>query len=191
MNILKRPIILIILALLIGAGAMWFFMGNHYSHNMHDHEMGADGNMIHDEVNMPGLIGTNTTDDEVNELRALFTNHSEITRSVENLPNGIKTITETENADLRDKLVSHAVGMIRRLEKNLDPEIPIQSPTLTPIFEDGTSITTEIEMTDKGIAVIQTSDNPETVAALQKHAAEVSDLAERGMQAVHEQMMGN
>jgi hypothetical protein len=35
----------------------------------------------------------------------------------------------------------------------------------------------------------KTSDDEEVVAALQKHAMEVSDLADRGMAAVHEQMM--
>ena len=50
-------------------------------------------------------------------------------------------------------------------------------------------IETDIDLTDKGLIVIQTSSNTEVVKALQKHALEVSDLAERGMAAVHEQMM--
>ena len=37
--------------------------------------------------------------------------------------------------------------------------------------------------------VVQTSTDPEVVAALQIHAAEVSDMSARGMQAVHEMMM--
>ncbi|MEZ5799358.1 MAG: hypothetical protein R3D29_01200 [Nitratireductor sp.] len=44
-------------------------------------------------------------------------------------------------------------------------------------------------MNDEGIVVVQTSDDPEVVAALHTHAAEVSAMAERGMQAVHEMMM--
>jgi len=38
-------------------------------------------------------------------------------------------------------------------------------------------------------AVTQTSDDAEVVAALHKHAAEVSDMALRGMDAVHDRMM--
>ena len=53
--------------------------------------------MVHDEVNMPMLNGNDTEDYEVEELRQLFNNHSDIIRSVEILPNGIKTITETKN----------------------------------------------------------------------------------------------
>jgi hypothetical protein len=36
--------------------------------------------------------------------------------------------------------------------------------------------------------ITQTSKNPELVEALQKHAAEVTAMADRGMQAVHEMM---
>ena len=62
----------------------------------------------------------------------------------------------------------------------------IQSPTLDAIFEVYDRIDTEIELTDTGIAVIQTSDNPDVVSLLQTHAAEVSDMSDRGMVAVHE-----
>ena len=44
-------------------------------------------------------------------------------------------------------------------------------------------------MTDEGIVVVQTSDDPDVVKALQTHAGEVSDMVERGMEAVHESMM--
>ena len=50
-------------------------------------------------------------------------------------------------------------------------------------------VRSEIEVTDEGIVVVQTSDNPELVIGLQVHATEVSDMADRGMAAVHEMMM--
>ena len=46
--------------------------------------------MQHDEANMPMLNGVDTTESEVSELKALFQNHKNITRSVELLPNGVK-----------------------------------------------------------------------------------------------------
>ena len=49
-------------------------------------------------------------------------------------------------------------------------------------------IDTEIELTNTGVKVTQTSANPEVVKLLQTHAAEVSDMSKRGMQAVHERM---
>ncbi|MEK9901594.1 MAG: hypothetical protein VW516_12695, partial [Rhodospirillaceae bacterium] len=86
-------------------------------------------------------------------------------------------------------VVSHVVGMIGRVEDGRDPQVFIQSPTLDILFERREKIATTIETTDEGIVVVQTSDDPEVVAALQTHAAEVSDMVDRGMQAVHEAMM--
>ena len=86
-------------------------------------------------------------------------------------------------------IASHVVGMINRVEEGRDPQIFIQSPTLDIFFERRDRIETQIEMTDRGIEIVQTSDDPEVVAALHKHAGEVSAMADRGMAAVHEMMM--
>ncbi len=168
-------------ALLIGFGAF----GYHISMGGGAH---FGGHIQHDEVNMPMLHGADTTVQEVDEMKALFRQHKDIRRVVEFLPNGIVTITETDNEDLRGLLVGHVAGMTTRVEDGRDPQVPIQSPTLSLLFERGHLITTELDMTDTGVKVTQTSTDPMVVAALQKHAAEVSDLAARGMVAVHEQM---
>ena len=171
----------------LGFAASQFMSMQHYVGHMQDEA--ATGAMQHDEVNMPMLNGVDTTESEVSELKALFQNHKDITRSVELLPNGIKTLTETKDEELRAALVGHSAGMITRVEQGKNPQIPIQSLTLKTLFEGRNTIVTEIEITDYGIAIIQTSTDPKVVAALQEHALEVSNLAERGMEAVHEKMM--
>jgi hypothetical protein len=160
-------------------------MAHHGTENGHM----MQGGMMHDEENMPMLNGVNTTEQEVDDLKALFKNHLAINRRVEMLPNGIKTVTESDDEVIRTALVNHVAGMINRVEVGDNPQIPIQSAMLTPIFDGGQTITTEINATETGVEVIQTSTDPVVVEALQKHATEVSDLAARGMQAVHEQMM--
>ena len=85
-------------------------------------------------------------------------------------------------------VTSHVIGMIDRVDMGRDPVVIIQSPTLDILFERRASIVTEMDVTDEGIVVIQTSDDPEVVAALHTHAAEVSAMVERGMEAVHEMM---
>jgi glycine cleavage system regulatory protein len=104
------------------------------------------------------------------------------------LPNGIKTVTETDNIALRAQLVSHVVLMLARVDTQRDPEVVIQSPSLTQIFQNSHAIDTEVEMSDKGVVVTQTSTDPMVVQLLQTHAAEVSDMSARGMQAVHQRM---
>ena len=78
--------------------------------------------------------------------------------------------------------------MIDRVDTGRDPKVRIQSPTLDIIFARRDRLQTQIDLTDTGVVVVQTSDDPELVAALQTHAAEVSDMAARGMHAVHEAM---
>lgn len=186
------------LAVALGAGGTYVAMsGTGYKHTGHGgghnmsggmHGHGADGTG-HDEVNMPGLIGENASAQESAEIATLFRSFDTITREVENLPNGIRTITRSSNPDVANALISHTVGMIDRVDQSDDPKIRIQSPTLDIFFLRGKEITSDIQVMDDGVIVVQTADDPDIVAALQKHAAEVTAMADRGMQAVHEMMM--
>ena len=146
------------------------------------------GQHIHDEVNMPGLQGKDTTQQEVSDLKEIFRSHKGISRDVTNISNGIITTTEAEDETLREAIVSHVSMMVTRLQEGKNPEVIIQSPTLDALFEVYDEIETEIELTESGVKVIQTSANPTVVGLLQTHAAEVSDMSKRGMQAVHERM---
>jgi hypothetical protein len=152
---------------------------------MHDHGAGAGA---HDEVNMPGLKGLNATAEESAELAVMFRNFETLTRKVTNLPNGIRTVTSSSNPEVMASLVSHVSGMIGRVETGDDPKIMIQSPTLDIFFARGKGITSDIQVTDEGIVVVQTATDPEIITALHVHAAEVSEMAARGMQAVHDMM---
>ncbi len=149
---------------------------------------GADGTG-HDEVNMPGLQGLNATPEESADLALMFRNFPTIYREAENLPNGIRTVTWSDDPQVMEALTRHVTGMIARVEAGDDPQIFIQSPTLDIFFARYEGLETDIEITEDGIEVLQTSDDPELVAAMHTHAAEVSDMADRGMQAVHEMMM--
>ena len=153
---------------------------------MHGH--GADGTG-HDMVNMPGLQGVNATAEESAELAVMFRNFRTFSREVTNLPDGIRTVTRSSDPAVMEVLISHVTGMIARVEAGDDPQVFIQSPTLDIFFARGDRIETDIEVTDDGIVVVQTSDDPEVVSALHTHAAEVSAMAAEGMQAVHEMMM--
>lgn len=170
-----------------GTGQGMHGHGQGHGHGM-GHGHGADGTG-HDEVTMPGLRGLNATPEESAEIAMLFRNFRSLGREVETLPNGIRTTTRSSDPAVMEALVSHVVGMIARVEARDDPQIFIQSPTLDIFFARGDRIATEIEITEAGIVVVQTSDDPELVAAMQTHAAEVTDMAERGMAAVHEAMM--
>lgn len=159
-------------------------------HGQNMHGTGGHGGMHeHDEVNMPGLRGDNATPRESAELALMFRKFETLSREVENLPNGIRTVTRSSDPEVMDALISHAVVMIERVAQKDDPKIRIQSPTLDVFFLRGDEITSQVEVTDEGLVVVQTSDNPTLVEALHVHAAEVTAMADRGMAAVHEAMM--
>jgi hypothetical protein len=69
--------------------------------------------------------------------------------------------------------------------------LPIESPALRTILRNGDKVRSTVQTTANGAIVTQTSVDPDTVRALQEHAAEVSDLVQRGMVAIHEAMMRN
>jgi hypothetical protein len=177
-----------------GHGSRGMGMG----HGMHGH-MGQGmrgtgpgmGRMGRGGMGMMGMGHGSATRAERGEIHEMLFNHDRIKRTVTNLPNGIRTVTESDDPELAATIASHVAGMGKRVQEGRDPDLPIQSPTLKIIFRNKDKIKTRYEATPKGIIVTQTSDDSETVAALQKHAAEVSDLVRRGMAAAHETMMRN
>ena len=142
---------------------------------MHESHHGSHGTHKHDEVNMPGLQGKDTTEAEVNDLKNIFKNHKKIKREVVNIENGIKTITESKDEKVRQSIIDHVTMMVTRMQEGKNPEVMIQSPTLTKLFDYYQEIDTEIELSDDGIALIQTSKNPKVVELLQKHASEINE----------------
>jgi hypothetical protein len=152
---------------------------------------GMHGQMGRGRMSMMGMGHGSATTSEMGEIHSMLFNHDSIKRTVTNLPNGIRTVTESDNPEMAATIASHVAGMGKRVKEGRDPDLPIQSQTLKIIFKNRDKITTTYESIPKGVVVLQTSDDSETVAALQKHAAEVTDLANRGMVAAHETMMKN
>ncbi len=142
----------------------------------------------------PGMMGMAHDEATMSQLQVIHTmlvNHDRITRTVTNLPNGIRTVTESDDSALAAQIKTHVADMGKRVGAGDDPGLPIESEALHAIFRDKDKIRTSYETTAKGIAVVQTSDDPNTVAALQTHAGEVTDLVQGGMAALQTAMMKN
>ena len=140
-------------------------------------------------MGMMGMAHDERTQAQLQVIHTMYVNHDRIKRTVENLPNGIRTVTESDDSELADLIKKHVAEMGNRVGAGDDPGLPIESNSLHAIFRYKDRIKTSYETTDKGIAVLQTSDDPQTVAALQKHASEVSDFVQEGMNALHTAMM--
>jgi hypothetical protein len=142
----------------------------------------------------PGMMGM-THDSATMALamasHQLVMDHDRIKRTVTNLSNGVRTVTESDDPRVAALIKDHVATTVQRVAKGDDPGLPMETPALHAIFGKNDRIRTTTETTAKGVVVVQTSDDSAAVAALQKHAAEVSGLVEGGMTALHASMMKN
>lgn len=115
-------------------------------------------------------------------VHEMLAGHDKIKRTVENLPDGIRTVTESEDPQVAQAIKAHVGSMEQRLKEGRI--FNLFSPTLPVLFDNKDRIRTRVEATEKGSVVTQTSADAKVVAALQAHAVEVSELARDGMAAM-------
>ncbi|HEY7743478.1 MAG TPA: hypothetical protein VIA19_10580, partial [Burkholderiales bacterium] len=152
-----------------------------------DHGPGAGGHGP-----MAGPVGMLTTQDtgsaaDMGLVHDLLMNHTRIQRTVTNLPDGIRTVTESDDPQVAQTIKAHVASMSQRLKDGR--EFNIFSPTLPVLFENRDKIHSVVELTEKGAIVTRTSTDAKVVAALQGHAAEVNELVQGGMFAMMRGMM--
>jgi hypothetical protein len=124
--------------------------------------------------------------DDMHLVHAMLVDNTKIKRTIENLPDGIRTVTESDDLAVARAIKAHVASMEKRL--NEGRLFNLFSPTLPVLFENKDKIKTAVEMTDKGAVVTQTSADGKVVTALQAHALEVSELAREGMVAMMRNM---
>lgn len=169
----------------IGPGMMGG-MGRGMMHGM-DHGAAAG-----DHGPMAGAVGMLTRQDagssaDMGLVHDLLMNHTKIRRTVTNLPDGIKTVTESDDPQVVQTIKAHVASTSQRLKDGR--EFNIFSSTLPVLFENRDKIKSVVEVTEKGSVVTRTSTDAKVVAALQGHAAEVTELAQEGPVAMMRGMM--
>lgn len=139
----------------------------------------------------PGPMAARTQPDDafaadMRLVRDLVHNHQLISRKVTNLPNGIRTVTESDDPRIAQAIKAHVASMTQRLSEGR--EFNLFSRTIPVLFENRDKIETAVETTEKGTVVTQTSADGNVVAALQAHATEVDELVREGMVAMMRNM---
>jgi hypothetical protein len=124
--------------------------------------------------------------DDMQLVHAMLVDNTKIKRTVENLADGIRTVTESDDPAVARSIKAHVASMEKRLKEGR--LFNLFSPTLPVIFQNRDKIKTTVEKTDKGAIVTQTSTDTKVVAALQAHAQEVNELARDGMVAMMRNM---
>ena len=108
----------------------------------------------------------------------LLANRADIRRTVKNLTNGVKTVTESDKPEVAAKVREHVAAMHKRVKEGKG--IHYRDPLFAELFRHYDKITMTVEKTEKGVKVTETSDDPYVVKLIQAHAAVVTKFVQNG-----------
>ncbi|MEO9263671.1 MAG: hypothetical protein ABI282_06220 [Candidatus Baltobacteraceae bacterium] len=112
----------------------------------------------------------------------MFQHHTEIRRTVELLPTGVRTTTESDNRRIVTLLHEHVPAMWAHV--NAGDEVRCMSDSLPTMFRNPSKYSRRLEVTTTGVVVTETSDDPVVLAAIRRHAEEVTGFVKEGMPAM-------
>ena len=136
----------------------------------------------------PGMFGgTNSMD--MSTYMEMFSRHGELRRSVEDIPGGVRTTTESDSPDLVGQLQGHVSTMYSHLDQRA--EVMCMSESLPTLFARASDYQRQITFTPKGIVAVETAGDPDLTRAIRAHAREVTGFVDDGMPAMMKGMMGN
>lgn len=110
----------------------------------------------------------------------LLEHHAEIRRTVSTRPNGVETLTESDNPAVAAKIQEHVEAMHARVTQGRG--LRFWDDLFAAIFKNHLLIKMEVQRTDRGARVVETSSDPWGVALIQAHAAAVSGFVARGFE---------
>ena len=135
---------------------------------------------------MGGMMGNVSTAD-MNIYMDMFNRHTELKRTVELVPGGVRTTTESDSPDLVAQLQAHVSDMYSHL--NQSSEVTCMSSSLPTLFAHPKDYQRQLTLTAKGVQVTETSSDPALTQAIREHAQEVSGFVKEGMPSMMQGMM--
>jgi hypothetical protein len=128
----------------------------------------------------PGAMMDPQMMQEMRVIRGLLMNHERIQRAVEDLPNGVRTETTSEDTEVTELIRTHVRQMDQRFDR--DQPIRMMDPVFRELFEHRHRASLEYEEIPGGMRVLHTSPDPAVVLLIRQHAHRfVSEAAQQGM----------
>jgi len=135
---------------------------------------------------MGGMMGSATQAD-MDMYMDMFAHHTEITRLVQEIPGGIRTITESHNPRITSLLQTHVSRMYEHVASG--EEVRCMSTSLPTMFRNAAGYYRRLTLTPRGVAIEETSSDQDLVRVIRLHAREVSGFVTEGMPAMMRMMM--
>jgi hypothetical protein len=111
-------------------------------------------------------------------FHSLLAHRDAIQRKVTKLPNGVETVTESDDPEVAKTIQRHVESMHKRLQEGRP--IHMRDPLFAAVFADGQKITMKVESTKKGVRVTETSTDPYVAKLIQAHAEVVNLFVANG-----------
>jgi hypothetical protein len=141
--------------------------------------------LVDDGNGGPGMMGVSATD--MSRYMEMFNRHNEITRTVEEIPGGIRTTTQSDSPGLAAQLKAHVSSMYSHLDQGA--EVMCMSGSLPTLFQHPNGYRRQLTLTTTGVMAEETADDPDLVQAIRAHAWEVSGFVREGMPPMMQGMM--
>lgn len=133
-----------------------------------------------------GMMGVGPAD--MPTYMEMFSRHTEINRTVAEIPGGVRTTTESYSPDLAAKLQAHVSSMYSHLGDGA--EVMCMSRSLPTLFRNASGYRRQLTLTPTGVIAEETADDPAITQAIRDHAREVTGFVRDGMPAMMRDMMG-
>jgi hypothetical protein len=137
-------------------------------------------------VDHNGMMGVDPAD--MSRYTEMFNRHSEITRTVEEIPGGIRTTTQSNSPDLVGQLQAHVSSMYSHVDQGA--EVMCMSGSLPTLFRNASGYRRQLTLTPTGVIAEETSDDPNLTQVIRAHAQEVTGFVVNGMPPMMQGMMG-
>jgi hypothetical protein len=117
---------------------------------------------------------------DMHVIHDLLVRHEQIERRVDDIPNGIRAVTRSDDPELADRIRRHVERMKARIEAG--ERIREMDPLFRELFEHHHAIEMQIENLPAGVRVTETSSDPQVVLLIRQHARRaVSEFVADGM----------
>lgn len=133
-----------------------------------------------------GMMGASPAD--MSLYMDMFNRHTEIVRTVEDIPGGVRTTTQSGSPDLAAQLHAHVSSMYSHLDQGT--EVMCMSQSLPTLFRNAGGYRRQLTLTPTGVVAEETSTDPALTDAIRAHAREVTGFVQDGMPAMMRGMMG-
>lgn len=116
-------------------------------------------------------------------IHFLIDNRDKIERTVTKIDSGVDTLTESDDAEVAQRIKGHVGSMKTRIH-DAKP-IHQRDPFFVEIFKQADKIEMAIEETEKGVRVRETSKDPYVVKLIQAHADVIDKFLANGRPEMH------